>query len=687
MNGVRHLDEHAWRRLAQVAWSAAWVVAGFVAGGMSFVAGPLEAAGKPSGVVGVVAKGATGVSANVSRGSMGGAGGGVGSSLAAAMYCPFCTALKPTLTEEIEATDAVVFAKVLGPGQLTEDGFDRKLRLQVQRILKGKSFVAEEEVFETIAPATLEAGQECLVMGVLTDRMMWSTPMKLTERSREYILAVQSLPLEGPDRIRFFWHYLEDAESFMAFDAYDEFARTPYDDVKAIKGEMNRDKLVSWVQDPEVSINRKRLYFTLLGVCGSKDDLSLLEKMITSSDKRDRAALDSLVACYLTLAGADGVKLIEDRFLRDKEADYVDTYAAVAALRFHGTESDVIPVPRIVEAVRLLLDRPEVADLVIADLARWKDWTVTDRLVEMFKNADDKTQWVRVPIVHYLRVNPDPIAKAKIEELKAVDPQSVRRALAFFELEAAMQTELDDEDADFERQLKELEREKTDEQKKEEQGKVEQGKEEKNKQQQGKGGEAVGPAGNPSSGPGKSTGERPRRSIDSGSAADQEPLASAANGDGTLGTGTPVGGVTIRQFVLRPVFEAQDFEVATVPAAAVGSQAGEVREGGDSQETIGAAATDQAGQEGSLAKLPPATSGNGSLGVSRTAGLPSPSRAESLAAKPNLATDRVVGAGDANRPGEQGHFWWIVGVPVAVNVLLLALSWSILNGTFGRLFC
>ena len=34
-----------------------------------------------------------------------------------------------------------------------------------------------------------------------------------------------------------------------------------------------------------------------------------------------------------------------------------------------------------------MLDRPQLADLVIPDLARWEDWSVMDRLVELFKNV------------------------------------------------------------------------------------------------------------------------------------------------------------------------------------------------------------------------------------------------------------------------------------------------------------
>ena len=57
-------------------------------------------------------------------------------------------------------------------------------------------------------------------------------------------------------------------------------------------------------------------------------------------------------------------------------------------------------------------DRPELADLVIPDLSRWEDWTVMDRLVELFEKADDESNWVRVPVINFLRACPLPEADA-----------------------------------------------------------------------------------------------------------------------------------------------------------------------------------------------------------------------------------------------------------------------------------
>jgi hypothetical protein len=53
-------------------------------------------------------------------------------------------------------------------------------------------------------------------------------------------------------------------------------------------------------------------------------------------------------------------------------------------------------------------------------------------LIKLFKNADEKSSWVRVPVINYLRSCPLPEAKSYIDELAKVDPDAVKRAQTFF---------------------------------------------------------------------------------------------------------------------------------------------------------------------------------------------------------------------------------------------------------------
>jgi hypothetical protein len=170
----------------------------------------------------------------------------------------------------------------------------------------------------------------------------------------------------------------------------------------------------------------------MLGVCGTKEDTVWMEKMIKSTKPEDRAGLDSLIAAYLTLKGEEGLPLIVDSFLKNPESQYVDIFAAVMALRFHSTEGKVLSKPSVAQAMCHLLERPDLADLVIPDLARMEDWSQLDRLTKLFKEAKEDNAWIRMPIVNYTRACPLPEAKERLKEMEQIDPAAVKRSKTFF---------------------------------------------------------------------------------------------------------------------------------------------------------------------------------------------------------------------------------------------------------------
>lgn len=356
--------------------------------------------------------------------------------VAVAVACPFCSAVSQTFSEEMATMDAVVVADLVElppPAKADDTGKELpKAKFKVVQVVKGESFIKPNQMIETIYFGDAKKGSPFLVMGVDPNNVMWSTPLKLSERSKTYIPQLLSLPKDGGKRLEFFQEYLEDADEMLARDAYDEFAKAPYANVHDLKPKMQHDKLVSWVKNPDIPASRRRLYLTMLGVCGKPQDVAMLEEMLKSDDRKAKAGLDALIACYMTLKGPEGMALIEDLYLKNAKAEYADTYAAIMAIRFHGSETEIIPKERLMAGLRHMLDRPQLADLVIPDLARWEDWEVMDKMVQLFKTADEKNSWVRVPVINYLRACPKPQAKKYIEELEKIDPAAVKRANTFF---------------------------------------------------------------------------------------------------------------------------------------------------------------------------------------------------------------------------------------------------------------
>ncbi len=343
--------------------------------------------------------------------------------------CPFCSATAQTLRQDMGSMDVVGLAEFAEP---KDEEINGEGMFKLTKIWRGQKLLGDREVVAAPYFGPGKSEKKFLLMGSGTDEVLWSSPLPVSAATEKYLEEVSALPEDAPTRLRFYMRHLESSEGLLARDAYEEFAQTPYEEIKKIKSDMDRSQLLAWVKDSNVGPDRKRLYFTLLGICGLPEDTKLLEEMLRSEMPDGRPGLDACIGCYLTLMGETGLPLVNELFLKNEKCVYADTYAAVMALRFHGTEGGVIAREKVVESMRLMLERPDFADLVIPDLARWEDWSQVDRLAKLFVDADPETSWVRVPVVNYLRACPLPEAKKRLEELEKVDPKAVKRAATFF---------------------------------------------------------------------------------------------------------------------------------------------------------------------------------------------------------------------------------------------------------------
>jgi hypothetical protein len=332
--------------------------------------------------------------------------------------------------------DVAVIARLVGlpalpKGKKTDEGDLPLGKFEVIRVLKGAPVSRPKDIIETLYLGEAKLGSSFLILGFDPKLVRWSTPLPISSRAPAYLEKVVKLPKEGK-RLEFFQTYLEDEDFELARDAYNEFARASHDAVKALKGSMNHDQLVSWIQDKEVPPNHRRLYLLMLGICGSEKDWPLLETIIKSKDRKEKQGLDSVISCYLQLRGEAGVPLIEDLYLKDKKCDYAETYSAIIALRFQLSDGKAVPKQRALAALHYVLERPDLADLVIPDLARWEDWEQMDKLFELYKSAGDKSSFVRVPVIAYLRVCPLPKAKDLLRACEKIDPDAAQRASTLF---------------------------------------------------------------------------------------------------------------------------------------------------------------------------------------------------------------------------------------------------------------
>lgn len=374
----------------------------------------------------------------------------LGLSVCAAAFveaCPFCSAVGLTFTDQMASKDIVVSAKLLEIPEHDEDADELpRAKFEIVKVFRGKELVKSGMKFQALLVGRYPVGEKFFVMGVNPPEVSWTTPMKASDRVLEYLEKLDSLPEKGADRLEFFQDFFQDEDPLLAFDAHDEFAKAPYQDMVDLKDRMDRDLIIKLINDEKVSPNRRRLYFTMLGICGQPEDVKMLEEFLLSGSRKKMRGLEALIACYLNLKGESGMDLIQQEFFEKKDCEFTYTMLAMQALRFHAEEAGVISRGRIITACRKVLDNEEARDLVIPDLARWEDWSVMDRLVKIFKESKDDDSWIRVPIASYLMACPLPKAKIHLKQLELIDKTSITRARFLNGMDFDDDDDEDDED-------------------------------------------------------------------------------------------------------------------------------------------------------------------------------------------------------------------------------------------------
>lgn len=422
--------------------------------------------------------------------------------------CPFCATPMQTLSEELAEAEAAVIARLEKPmadfndaelptEEEPEEPVDDTALFVVVEPLRGNSAQPGDELKIVyfgedppekrfmISSFSLNLGEEKPVTG---ERVEWGTPLPLSDAAVEYVKQLETIPEKGPDRLEFFQKYFEHPDPLLAQDAYDEFARAPYEVIIAFKDRMQRDKLIEWIESPEVGPSSRRLYLTMLGVCGQSDDVAMLEKLLNfdydqikplvaasistlgltgapagtgivdtlvrAEDRRKKECLDALIACYLKLKGPDGLELVKQRFFANPNVRYYHLHSAIMAMRFHGEETDIIPREDLLKTMRLVLDHPKFADQVVTDLTRWEDWEIMNRLVSLFLTSEEDA-YIRLPVASYLLVaaeQPGDVGKQAnsfVTALRSIDPDTMKRAelpLAFSALSMAKSRPVDEQE-------------------------------------------------------------------------------------------------------------------------------------------------------------------------------------------------------------------------------------------------
>jgi hypothetical protein len=356
--------------------------------------------------------------------------------LRSAFACPFCTAVKPTLTQQRESA-AVAF---LGECTAAEPS-DKTTEYQfaVRKWFTGKPTSEVKNAVRLPLKDKLKVGALALVLGTgesgaVWDKLDWQC-VPLSELAFVYVGQSPDLRTPAAKRLKFFAKYLENGDPLIADDAFQEFGQVPYDVVAAAAAELSAAKLRDWIADASVPNERKGFYGLALGLTAQGADrapnIALLKNLINADAPAGadfRVGFDGILGGYLVAEGPTAIDHLSDRMLANTNSAVGDVRNAEKALRFYYEYGPAAEHAAVAKAVEKLLDRPSEAAAAITDLARWQDWSVLEKIASLYERKENNDALIRRAVVGYLLVCPTTEAARALSQLRQHDPSGVAEA-------------------------------------------------------------------------------------------------------------------------------------------------------------------------------------------------------------------------------------------------------------------
>ena len=264
--------------------------------------------------------------------------------------------------------------------------------------------------------------------------------LKPDSRIAEYLKgSLKIKDKDTPTKLAYFFQYLDSAELDVASDAFAEFANADYKDFRVVADKLPPDTILKWLKDENTPASRFGLYGSMLGHCGKEEHAKTLRALLDDPMKRFASGIDGMLAGYVMLDPKGGWQYVRG-VLKDSSKEFLLRYAALRCARFFWDyRADALPKQDLVDAVALLIDQDDIADLAIEDLRKWKRWELTDKILGLFEKKSHDIPIIRRSILRFALNAPKENAKA----CDFVDAQKKKDAEWVKDVDELLQLELE----------------------------------------------------------------------------------------------------------------------------------------------------------------------------------------------------------------------------------------------------
>lgn len=313
--------------------------------------------------------------------------------------CPFCSPnASTTFVAEVAQADLILFGTLSNAQRDPDDtGFNKGTTdLTIEEVIKSHAIIKDKKKI-TIPKYLPQDGKEykyLIYFNVVNGQLdpyrgeQFANDTKVAQYLKGAIAIREK---DSATRLRYFFDYLESPDLMISSDAYGEFAIADYKEICEVSSKLPADVLIKWLKDPNTRGSRFGLYGLMLGHCGKAADAKAVRALLEDKDRSFASGLDGVTTGYIMLDPKEGWDYLIG-LIKDPKKDFPVRYAALKTARFFWElRPDIVSKPQILEAMKLLVENPTIADMPIEDLRKWKVWELTPLILGYAGKASHNT--------------------------------------------------------------------------------------------------------------------------------------------------------------------------------------------------------------------------------------------------------------------------------------------------------
>ena len=219
--------------------------------------------------------------------------------------------------------------------------------------------------------------------------------------------------------------HFDDADSTVADESFLMFAKADDKTVARVANHISPVSLRKLTKSPSIEPERLSMFAYLLGACGNADDAELLRSLLLAKSSRHYKAYEGILAGYITLRPKEGWAFTEQH-IADPKTEFLVRYAAMRTLRFFYNARPEETGTQVMRGWSLALKQPDVADVAINDLRKFKRWEFTREVLKLYDLPGSQSPIVRGSIERYAIACPLAEARPLVEQLRKKNPDLVK---------------------------------------------------------------------------------------------------------------------------------------------------------------------------------------------------------------------------------------------------------------------